>query len=138
MTINPLAASAVFKGVEYLSNAFKKGGEEKEQQDPQPGLLSSLAISPQAMMVKNSILDISQQMREKYGSKLVDESEQYGPLFEFVSQQLKSRFGEQGVDLEANEITNAIKDNLTRLENGELKSFEFVSALKIELGKIIS
>ncbi|PCJ20804.1 MAG: hypothetical protein COB04_03785 [Gammaproteobacteria bacterium] len=138
MSISPLAASAVFKGIDYLSNVFKKPEGDKKEGDSNGGLFNSIDFSPQAHLVNSALLDVSLQLKERFGSSDNIEEEDQKSLFDFISQQVKEKLDGIGIDLDQKEITDAIKDNLKRLESGELKSTDFVATLKVELDKFLS
>lgn len=137
MAISPLAASAVFKGIDYLSNVFKKVEHDKKGEGANGELIKSIDFSPQAHIVNNALMDVSLQLKERFGASLAAEGGEHNSLFDFISQQVKDRLGGMGIDLDKREITSAIKDNLKRLESGELKSSDFVATLKVEIDKFL-
>lgn len=138
MAISPLAASAVFKGIDYLSHVFKKVEHDKKNEGSNEGTINPIDFSPQAHIVNNALMDVSLQLKERFGSSMNGEGGGHKAMFDFISGQVKDRLGSMGIDLDKKEITAAIKDNLKRLESGELRSSDFVSTLKVEIDKFLS
>ena len=138
MAISPLAASAVFKGIDYLSHVFKKVEHDKKSEGSNEGTINPIDFSPQAHIVNNALMDVSLQLKERFGSSMNGEGRDHKAMFDFISGQVKDRLGSMGIDLDKKEITAAIKDNLKRLESGELRSSDFVSTLKVEIDKFLS